>query len=64
MPGVDFHLAVHARSRAHASALHAVAVGSDRPEYGPIQTDRVFRIPEQRAETENLWVLRRVKRRG
>ena len=28
------------------SALRAVAVGCDRPEYGPITTDRGFRLPE------------------
>ena len=29
-----------------ASALRAVAVGRDRPEYGPITTDRALRRPE------------------
>ncbi len=32
--------------------LRAVAVGMDRPEYGPIHTDRVFRIPAGSTETE------------
>src|SRR6266542_597535 len=47
MPGVDFHLAVHARSRAHASALRAVAAGCDRSEYGSIATSRVLRYAGQ-----------------
>jgi hypothetical protein len=28
------------------SALRAVAVGCDRPEYGPITTDRALHLPE------------------
>ena len=57
MPDEDFHLADYARSRSHSSALRAVAVDCDRPEYGPTTTDRV-RLLERRAKTDRVRVIR------